>query len=176
MGTIDDFLKQNETQSRLVGNRMLNTTNKQHETSTLSVSSTSIPNNCFTYTHYHPSSIPKIHKTSDQHRSMPTPDSINTFRPPHPNSIHTQSEREREKDELLHHPQHKIHHDGRQKRHSENGRSEAIINATLAAFANTLRAPVECDQRIDHGGHGDDGEQTGGDAADAVTEVQESDG
>lgn len=35
---------------------------------------------------------------------------------------------------------------------------------------------MEGHQRIDHGGHGDDGEQTGGDAADAVTEVQQADG
>ena len=32
------------------------------------------------------------------------------------------------------------------------------------------------DQGVDHGCHGDDGEEAGGDAANAVTEVEETDG
>lgn len=36
--------------------------------------------------------------------------------------------------------------------------------------------PVEGAEGVDHGRHGDDGEETGGDTADAVTEVQETDG
>lgn len=35
---------------------------------------------------------------------------------------------------------------------------------------------MERDQGVDHGRHGDDGEQAGGDAADAVAEIQQTDG
>lgn len=35
---------------------------------------------------------------------------------------------------------------------------------------------MECDEGVDHGAHGDDGEEGGGDAADAIAEVQEADG
>lgn len=74
------------------------------------------------------------------------------------------------------HPQHKIHNHGRQQRQRQHRRSKPIVNPRLAAFANTLRPPVKRHQRVDHRPHGDDGEQAGGDAPDAVSEVQQADG
>lgn len=35
---------------------------------------------------------------------------------------------------------------------------------------------MESDERVDHGGQSDEGEETGADLADAVTEVEKADG
>ena len=73
-------------------------------------------------------------------------------------------------------PQHKIHHHSSQKRNRQHRRPEPIIEPALAPHANTLGAPMERDQRVYHGGHGDEGEQPGGNLADAVAEVEKADG
>lgn len=70
------------------------------------------------------------------------------------------------------HSQNKINHHSSEERHREDRWPKAIIKATLASLADTLGAPMEGDEGVYHGGHGDDGEQGGGDAADAVTEIQ----
>lgn len=69
-----------------------------------------------------------------------------------------------------------VNNDGRQQGEGQDCGTETVIDAALAAFADTGCAPVEGTEGVDHGRHGDDGKETGGDTTDAVTEVQETDG
>jgi hypothetical protein len=73
-------------------------------------------------------------------------------------------------------PQNKVNNNGRQKSQGQNSRSKAVIDPALSTTPDTLSAPVEGDECIDHGRHGDDGEEGGGDTADAITEIEEPDG
>lgn len=77
---------------------------------------------------------------------------------------------------LVYHPQHKVDDDSAEERNSEDGGTEAIIEAALATLANRFGAPVEGDERIRHGGHGNEGEQAGADLTDPVAEVEKTDG
>lgn len=70
----------------------------------------------------------------------------------------------------------KIDNHGSQQSNRQQRRTETVVKPALTAFAYTLRSPVEGEKRIDHGCHGNDSEQTGGDAADAITEIQKTDG
>ena len=72
--------------------------------------------------------------------------------------------------------QDEVDHDSGQQGNGQNSRAEAVVEAALTTTPDTLGTPVECNDRINHGGHGDDGEQGGGDAANAVTEVQQTNG
>lgn len=65
-------------------------------------------------------------------------------------------------------PQHKIAHNSGQQGNSQEGRTQAIIKPALAAHADAPGAPVERDEGVDHGGHGDEGEQSRRDATGAV--------
>lgn len=69
-----------------------------------------------------------------------------------------------------------VHHHSRKKRNGQDGGTESVIDAALPAASDTLCSPMECDEGVDHGAHGDDGEEGGGDATDTVTEVEEADG
>lgn len=73
-------------------------------------------------------------------------------------------------------PQHKVHHHRRQKRNRQNRGTKSIIETSLPSHPNRLCSPVECDERVEHGGDGDEGEHDGSDAAGAVTEVEEAHG
>lgn len=73
-------------------------------------------------------------------------------------------------------PQHEVDYNRQQQRNGQHGRTETVVEAALPSHANALRAPVESDERVDHGGQGDEGEETGADLADAVTEVEKADG
>ncbi|GMG03417.1 unnamed protein product [Aspergillus oryzae] len=79
-------------------------------------------------------------------------------------------------DLVLRDPEDKVNDDGRQQGEGQDGGTETVVDAALAAFADAGCAPVEGAEGVDHGRHGDDGEETGGDTTDAVTEVQETDG
>ena len=73
-------------------------------------------------------------------------------------------------------PQHKVDNDCSQQGHRQNTRPEPIVETTLAPLAYTLGTPMERDKGVDHCSHRDEGEQSGADAADAVTEVEQADG
>jgi len=73
-------------------------------------------------------------------------------------------------------PQHKVNNDSKQQRNSQHGRAKAIVEAALPSHADALRPPVESDERVDHCGQRDEGEQAGADLADAVAEVEQADG
>lgn len=73
-------------------------------------------------------------------------------------------------------PQNEVNNNGRQEGQGQNSRSKAVIDSALSTAADTLCAPVEGDECIDHGRHGDDGEEGGGDAANAITKVEQPDG
>lgn len=77
---------------------------------------------------------------------------------------------------LTSNPQHEIDNHSSQQSHSQDARSESIIESTLSSLPYTLRPPVESDQRIYHRSHGDEGEEAGRDATNGVTEVKEADG
>lgn len=72
------------------------------------------------------------------------------------------------------HAQNEIHHHSSQQRDGENRRPKAIVKPALSPASDTLCSPVECNDGVDHGCHGDDGEEGGGDAADAVAEVEQT--
>lgn len=55
-------------------------------------------------------------------------------------------------------PEHEIYNDSRKKGNRQDGRAETIIEATLSSHADTPRAPMECEQRVYHGHHSDQGE------------------
>lgn len=74
------------------------------------------------------------------------------------------------------HTQDKVDHDGGQQGNRQDGWTEAVVKAALPSSPDTLSTPVECYYGVDHGCHGDDGKQGGGDATDAVTEVEETHG
>lgn len=72
-------------------------------------------------------------------------------------------------------PQYEIHNNSSEQRNRQNSRTKPIVEAALAPHPDALRAPVEGDEGVNHGGHCDEGEQACGDLADAVAEVQEPD-
>lgn len=72
--------------------------------------------------------------------------------------------------------QDEVDHHGAQERDTENRRSEAVIKSALASQPDAFGAPMEGEQSVDHGKHGDDGEDASADDADAVTEVQQAHG
>ena len=73
-------------------------------------------------------------------------------------------------------PQNKVNNNRQQQRNSQHCGTKAIIKATLASHADALRAPVESDKSVDHGRQRDEREEAGADLADAVTEVEQTDG
>ena len=77
---------------------------------------------------------------------------------------------------LAHDPQHKVDDDGAEQGNGQDGGSEAVVEAALAALADALGAPVEGHQCVGHGGHGNEGEEAGGDLANLVAKVEQADG
>lgn len=73
---------------------------------------------------------------------------------------------------LVTHTQDEIDDDGHEQDDCEDSGTETIVKASLAAHANTLGAPVVGEEGIDHGQHGDDGEQQGGDLGRGVAKVE----
>jgi hypothetical protein len=72
-------------------------------------------------------------------------------------------------------PQHKVDNDGRKQGNSQDCRTKPVIETTLSPHPYTPCAPVESEQRVYHGHHGNEGEEAGGDFSDLVAEVQEAD-
>lgn len=73
-------------------------------------------------------------------------------------------------------PQHEIHNNSCQQRNCQHSRSNSVVEAALAPLPYALRSPVECEQCIDHGRHGDEGKQSGTDLANFIAEVEKADG
>jgi hypothetical protein len=69
----------------------------------------------------------------------------------------------------------KVDDNSGQQSNSQNGRTEAIVETALTSHTDALCSPVEGDECVDHGGHGNQGEQTSRDLTDLVTEVEETD-
>ena len=66
--------------------------------------------------------------------------------------------------------------DGEEEDDGEDGGAEAVVEAGLAPHAYGFRAPVVGEEGVDHGEHGDAGEEEGGDEGGPVAEVQHADG
>jgi hypothetical protein len=77
---------------------------------------------------------------------------------------------------LAHNPQHEVHDHGRKQGNREDRGAKAIVKAALATLPYALSAPVEGDEGVGHSGHGNEGEEAGGDLADLVAKVQQADG
>ena len=69
-----------------------------------------------------------------------------------------------------------VNHHRQEQDDSQEGRAEAVIKAGLATDTYRLGTPVIREQGVQHGGHGHDGEQEGGDEGWPVAEVQHADG
>lgn len=70
----------------------------------------------------------------------------------------------------------KVDNDGQQQDDGQKGGTEAVVKAGLAANADGFRAPVVRGQGVDHGEHGDAGEEEGADKGRAVAKVEHADG
>jgi hypothetical protein len=51
-----------------------------------------------------------------------------------------------------------------------------VIESALTTPSDTARAPVEGDECIYHGRHGDNGKEAGGDASDPIAKVEQANG
>lgn len=70
----------------------------------------------------------------------------------------------------------KIDDNGGEQRKSQHAGTDAVIEATLPALANTFGSPVEGEEGVDHGRHSNEREQAGRDTADRVTKVEKTNG
>lgn len=73
-------------------------------------------------------------------------------------------------------PQHEIHHHRGQQHYRQHRWPKSIVKPALTPLSYTLRTPMVCEQGVDHGAHGNEGEQTRADATDVVAEVEQTDG
>lgn len=72
--------------------------------------------------------------------------------------------------------QNKVDHDSQQENNGQDGRAETIVETSLSPHSYGLCSPVICDQRVDHGQHGDSSEQERRDEGDTVTKVEHANG
>lgn len=71
--------------------------------------------------------------------------------------------------------QNKVDNDSREESDRQHRRTEPVVETTLSPHPDTLRSPVKCDKGVDHGRHCDEGEESGRDLTDFVTEVEKTD-
>jgi hypothetical protein len=90
--------------------------------------------------------------------------------------IHTQQSFSFSRSARFPNSENKVDNNSRQQGDSKHRWSKAVIKPALSTLPYTLRSPMKGKKRINHGGHGDDGEQAGRDAANAVAEIQKTDG
>lgn len=69
-------------------------------------------------------------------------------------------------------PQNKVHDDGQQENNGQNRRAEPVIETGLSSHPDRLGSPVVGNQGVDHGQHGDTGEEKGRDEGGAVAKVE----
>jgi hypothetical protein len=70
----------------------------------------------------------------------------------------------------------KVDNNSGQQGNGQDSRTEAVVETALTSHTDALCSPVESNQGVDHGGHGDQGEKTSRDLTDLVTKVEETDG
>ena len=73
-------------------------------------------------------------------------------------------------------PEDKVDDDGEEQDDGEEGGTEAVIEAGLTAHPYRLGPPVVRYEGVDHGGHGDAGEEEGRDEGGPVAKVEHADG
>ena len=73
-------------------------------------------------------------------------------------------------------PQHEVDNNREQQSNGKHCRTKAIVKSTLSSHANALCAPVECDERVDHGHQRDECEESSADLSDAVAEIKKTHG
>lgn len=71
--------------------------------------------------------------------------------------------------------QDKVDNDGSKQSDGEDGGTQPVIEAALAPHPYTPRAPVEGKEGVNHGHHGNKGEEAGGDFSNLVAKVKEAD-
>jgi len=71
--------------------------------------------------------------------------------------------------------QDKVDNDSSQQGQSQESGTVSIIKASLSPLPYTLGPPMEGEQGIEHGGHGDDSEYAGRDLTYTVTKVEKTD-
>ncbi len=76
----------------------------------------------------------------------------------------------------VHDAEDKVDNDSQQKDNGQDRGAEAVIKASLAPHAYRLGTPVVGDEGVDHGEHGDAGEEKGGDEGDPVAKVEHANG
>lgn len=69
-----------------------------------------------------------------------------------------------------------IDHNGSQQSNCQDRGTKPVVEAALASHADALRTPMEGEKGVYHSSHGDKGEETGGDLADLVAEVEQTNG
>jgi hypothetical protein len=72
-------------------------------------------------------------------------------------------------------PENEVDNNSREQRDCQNRGTKSVIEATLSAHPNTPRAPVECEQRINHSHHSNKGEEPSANLSNSVTEVEKAD-
>lgn len=72
-------------------------------------------------------------------------------------------------------PQHKVDNDGGKQGDSKDGGAQPVVEAALAPKPYAPRAPVEGKQSVDHGHHGNEGKEAGGDLSNLVAKVEQAD-
>lgn len=70
--------------------------------------------------------------------------------------------------------QNEIDDDSSQQGDRQHSWAETVVEAALALEPDTPCSPVECGQGVNHGGHGDEGEQTCTVLSNSVTEIEET--
>lgn len=70
--------------------------------------------------------------------------------------------------------QHKVDNDGGKQGNGQDGRTQPVIEATLAPKSYAPCAPVEGEEGVDHSHHGNEGEEAGGNLANLVAEVEQA--
>lgn len=73
-------------------------------------------------------------------------------------------------------PQDKVDNDRSQQSNGQYGWTESVVEAALASLANAPCSPVECEQRVYHGCHCNEREESSTDLSDLITKVEETDG
>lgn len=70
----------------------------------------------------------------------------------------------------------KVDNDGQEQDNGQNSRTETVVEAGLSPHSYRLSSPVVCHQGVQHGQHGDAGEEERRNEGDAVTEVEHTNG
>jgi hypothetical protein len=73
-------------------------------------------------------------------------------------------------------PEDEVDNDGPQQRERQEGGAVSVVEAGLPAPTDARSAPVEGEEGVEHGAHGDEREDARADLPDAVAKVEQPDG